>query len=183
MSFKVLIDKQDGTPYEVIYDVGDDKRVTRVSVCTSNGEAAGVRVEHTQDEILLRFETVMQDGRPTLQDVEAARTRTLTGEEVDARVADLATLPSATNEGGSPMMTASQLAADESDLSVPADEEDEVEVDEEVVGEQPDARESENQVDKEPPPFVEATPNPANESETSSDNEPPADAGNLNVQL
>lgn len=112
MSFKVLVDPGDGGPLQVIHEI-EDKRVTRIGLSGTSGESGAMGVAPKQTEVLLTFEYAIQDGRPTLDDVEALRDPTLSGEEVKARMANLAELPSNTNSGGTPLMDASIVAAEE----------------------------------------------------------------------
>lgn len=112
MGFKVLVDTGDGSPFQVVHEI-EDKRVTRVSISTTNGEGGAVHISPDQTEVLLRFDTAIQDGRPNLVDVESHRTRTLTGDEAQERIDDLAELPSATNQGGDPILTASERQFEE----------------------------------------------------------------------
>lgn len=105
MSFKVLVEDQDGTR-RVVHEV-TDRRVTRVGLTGAQGEGGAMRIAHDQTEVMLTFEYVIQDGRPTLQDVEAVQTPSRTGEEVQAAIAELATLPTATNTGPDVLLAAS----------------------------------------------------------------------------
>lgn len=105
MSFKVLVEDEDGTR-RVVHEV-TDRRVTRVGFSGAQGEGGAMRVAHDQTEVLLTFEYVIQDGRPTLQDVEAMQTPARTGEEAQAAIDELATLPTSTNTGPNVMLAAS----------------------------------------------------------------------------
>lgn len=107
MSFKVLVDPQDGGPLKVIHEV-TDRRVTRVGFTGSSGEVGAMLVTPDRTEVLITFEYAQQDGRPTLQDVEAEQTPLRTGEEADAAIAKQASLPSATNTGVDFMLSNSQ---------------------------------------------------------------------------
>lgn len=111
MSFKVLIDPGDGGPYKVIHEI-DDRRVTRVSLQGRSGEAGAMNVTPDQTECLLVFEGVPQDHRVTLQDVEALRNPSMTGDEAQQRAEELRDLPTATNQGTDVLLQASQEAAE-----------------------------------------------------------------------
>lgn len=104
MSFKVLVRDDDGELH-VLHEI-NDRRITRIGLSTRNGEAAGARIDHDMTEVLLTFEWVQNDGRPTIQDVEALQHPTMTGDQVQERVDRLNELPSATNSGLNTMLEA-----------------------------------------------------------------------------
>lgn len=104
MSFKVLM-RDDNGELRVLHEI-DDRRITRVGLSTRTGEAAGARIDADQTEVLLTFEWSQNDGRPTIQDVEARDHRPMTGVEVQERIDRLAELPSAQNTGPDTLMEA-----------------------------------------------------------------------------
>lgn len=111
MSFKVLVDSGNGP--EVAVEV-DDRRVTRVSLMSWNGEVGAVRIPGDQTEILLKLEYTSLDGRPTLEQIESQHSPALTGEEADKRIEEQQALPTATNQGEDRILNANK--EDEEDV-------------------------------------------------------------------
>jgi len=111
MGLKIYLDHGDGKEFELLRDI-TDRRITRVSLNGSTGEAGALNVRPDQNEVVLRYEFVAQDGRPTLEDLESAQNRTLTGEEAAERQQMLDELPTASNQGVDPLFEASKRRAD-----------------------------------------------------------------------
>lgn len=107
MGLKIYLDHGDGKAYQLLAEIGD-RRVTRVSLNGATGEAGALNVTPDQAEVVLRYDSVIQDGRPNLIDLESMQNRTLTGDEVQERVDALNELPSAQNQGGDVLFEASQ---------------------------------------------------------------------------
>lgn len=106
MGFKLLLNKGDGSAFEVLWET-DDERVERVGLVTDKGEGAAIRVDLDQPEVIVTLKTAFMDGRPTLYDVEAMSHPLMTGADVEARNDALGGLPSATNQGDDRLLKAS----------------------------------------------------------------------------
>jgi len=185
MSFKVLTRDENGGPHRVLHEI-NDRRVTRVGLVTRTGEAGGARVDADMTEVLIEFEYAQQDGRPTLQDVEAQRGRTLTGDEAQERIDELAQLPTNSNSGLDLMLDASHKEAEE---RAEQERQAEQQVAAEDIGETaPELAPAEDAVDdgtasppQEPP--VDDTPEEPVVDETPEEPEPPADSDASNIDF
>lgn len=103
MSFKVLVDDGSGD-IKVVHEV-KDQRVTRVGLLSNEGETGAFNVSPNQTEVLLRLDYAVNDGRPTLVDVESTVHPLRTGEEAQAAIDKLKELPSSTNFGISSILS------------------------------------------------------------------------------
>lgn len=100
MGYKVFLQLNPDEDPVLVHEI-TDRRVKRVGLSGTQGEAGALGVAPGDTQVTLSFDYAPASGAPTLEDLEAiTHPSEQTGEDVAARRAQLDGLPTATNGSG-----------------------------------------------------------------------------------